>query len=76
MTIRNLIFFFLVCFSLSCKQETKSQTTKTTESETLNENKPEFEYDSLYIARSFDFPVGKPDAEGYYNAQKFQENMH
>lgn len=27
-------------------------------------------------AYSFDFPVGKPAAKGYYNAQKFQENQH
>ncbi len=29
-----------------------------------------------YIAHSFDFPVGKPNAEGYYNAQGFGENNH
>lgn len=28
------------------------------------------------IADHFDFPVGKPDAEGYYNAQPFGENNH
>lgn len=28
------------------------------------------------IAYHFDFPVGKPDAEGYYNAQPFGENNH
>lgn len=32
--------------------------------------------DTLKIANSFDFPVGKPDAKGYYNAQKFGENYH
>jgi murein DD-endopeptidase MepM/ murein hydrolase activator NlpD len=29
-----------------------------------------------YIADHFDYPVGKPDAEGYYNAQGFGENNH
>lgn len=29
-----------------------------------------------YIAQSFDFPVGIPDAKGYYNAQGFGENNH
>lgn len=38
------------------------------------EKVPEFNKD--YIATSFDFPVGKPNAEGYYNAQKFGENNH
>lgn len=28
------------------------------------------------IANYFDFPVGKPNAKGYYNAQKFQKNLH
>ncbi len=36
----------------------------------LFENKPE------YLADQFDFPIGKPDAKGYYNAQKFKENNH
>jgi len=29
-----------------------------------------------YKASGFDFPVGKPNANGYYNAQKFTENHH
>ncbi|SEM12465.1 Peptidase family M23 [Aquimarina amphilecti] len=39
-------------------------------------------YDSLFkkhkefIAKDFDFPVGKPNTKGYYNAQKFTENNH
>lgn len=28
------------------------------------------------IADRFDFPVGKPDGKGYYNAQKFGVNLH
>jgi murein DD-endopeptidase MepM/ murein hydrolase activator NlpD len=28
------------------------------------------------IADGFDFPVGPPDASGYYDAQPFQENRH
>ena len=30
----------------------------------------------IEIADHFDFPVGKPDAKGYYNAQSFGENNH
>ena len=39
-------------------------------------------YDSLfakhpkYVSDGFDFPVGKPDANGYYNAQPFMKNTH
>lgn len=29
-----------------------------------------------YEADSFDFPVGKPDGKGYYNAQEFGKNNH
>jgi len=39
-------------------------------SETFFANHPEF------IAKGFDFPVGTPNAVGYYNAQKFGENNH
>ncbi len=39
-------------------------------------------YDSIFtqhpqfIAKKFDFPLGKPNAKGYYNAQKFTKNNH
>jgi len=33
-------------------------------------------YKKEFIADSFDFPVGKPNAKGYYNAQKFGKNNH
>ncbi|MBK8968180.1 MAG: M23 family metallopeptidase [Lewinellaceae bacterium] len=29
-----------------------------------------------YTANGFDFPVGKPNAKGYYNAQEFGKNTH
>lgn len=29
-----------------------------------------------YLANSFDYPIGKPDGEGYYNAQGFTKNNH
>ncbi|PTX58374.1 peptidase M23-like protein [Kordia periserrulae] len=35
-----------------------------------------FEQNPAFRANSFDFPVGKPNAKGYYNAQKFTENNH
>ncbi|MEM9819740.1 MAG: M23 family metallopeptidase [Bacteroidota bacterium] len=43
---------------------------------------PEKEFDGFfkaypeYISDGFDFPVGKPNAEGYYKAQLFGENKH
>ncbi len=35
-----------------------------------------FEMHKEYTAKSFDYPVGKPDGKGYYNAQKFTKNNH
>ncbi|WP_281541424.1 M23 family metallopeptidase [Maribacter aestuarii] len=32
--------------------------------------------DSIIFTNGFDFPVGKPDANGYYNAQPFGMNNH
>lgn len=32
--------------------------------------------DTLKYTNGFDFPVGKPNAKGYYNAQKFTKNNH
>ena len=34
------------------------------------------DYDTIHFTNGFDFPVGKPNAKGYYNAQKFTENNH
>lgn len=33
-------------------------------------------FNSEYISHGFDFPVGKPNAHGYYNAQGFGKNKH
>lgn len=35
-----------------------------------------FKENPLYKANSFDYPVGKPNAKGYYNAQAFGKNSH
>lgn len=35
-----------------------------------------FETNPKHIASKFQFPVGPPDAKGYYNAQKFGANLH
>lgn len=44
------------------------------ESSDASENTIEFSDD--YITDGFDFPVGKPDGNGYYNAQVFGKNNH
>jgi murein DD-endopeptidase MepM/ murein hydrolase activator NlpD len=35
-----------------------------------------FQNQTNYYSSGFDFPVGKPDAKGYYNAQGFRKNNH
>lgn len=55
-----LIFIGVICLSACIDNE--------------KERLPEFSNE--YLAHKFDFPVGKPDAEGYYNAQLFGENSH
>ena len=35
-----------------------------------------FDKNPTYRSNGFDFPVGKPHAKGYYNAQKFGKNNH
>jgi murein DD-endopeptidase MepM/ murein hydrolase activator NlpD len=34
------------------------------------------DFDTIYVASNFDFPVGKPEAKGYYIAQNFGDNNH
>ena len=79
--MKYLICFFISCISiLSCKQ--KDNDTKENIVVLKNDTLLQINYYDIfkekinYISEGFDFPVGKPDAKGYYNAQKFQENNH
>ncbi|WP_240642318.1 hypothetical protein [Nonlabens xiamenensis] len=42
----------------------------------LNTSHTKQEKSAIPLALSFDFPVGKPEAKGYYNAQAFGVNDH
>ncbi len=35
-----------------------------------------FQQNQSYLSSGFDYPVGKPNAKGYYNAQPFGKNNH
>ena len=37
---------------------------------------PPAEQPAVPVAAGFDFPVGPPDAQGYYDAQSFGRNRH
>ncbi|GGD12060.1 M23 family metallopeptidase [Hyunsoonleella pacifica] len=78
---------FLICVLLfilifSCK-ENKQDIPITDNNETTNSHKvikkkfiDLFKSNQNHISNGFDFPIGKLDTSGYYNAQKFQENNH
>jgi murein DD-endopeptidase MepM/ murein hydrolase activator NlpD len=59
----NLLTFILLLSLSSCKNE----------SYLTRDIAPEKPYN---LTNGFDFPVGKPDGKGYYNAQKFGKNNH
>ncbi len=67
---RFSIYCCLFLVLLACKKENNKAYTTKKALEIIFENNPE------YISKAFDFPVGKPNAKGYYNAQKFKENNH
>ena len=62
LSIKFKISFFILVFVLSCNHQ----------SHEVNEVK----IDDFPNSKGFDFPVGKPNARGYYNAQVFGKNNH
>lgn len=82
-------FYFVICafliFILFCgcntNQKSGNKENRSFKYATQNKNSADAliaqrSIDSLRFTYSFDFPVGKPDAKGYYNAQPFGENDH
>lgn len=63
-------FLFIACFK---KEKNSKKTFAQKEEKTIVVKDT---VNKKYIAYGFDFPVGKPNAKGYYNAQKFQKNNH
>jgi hypothetical protein len=82
-----LIYNFLLIALISCKQKEKSiieladcfgdiDIIETPISEEKIDYIKLFNDNQDYVSNGFDFPIGKPNASGYYNAQKFKENNH
>lgn len=75
--MRYLILFLIL--TVSCKKAQHNITNNEhhdgniIEQDTLT---PFFQKNKNHISNGFDFPVGKPNGDGYYNAQKFGENNH
>ncbi|MFC5044713.1 M23 family metallopeptidase [Aquimarina hainanensis] len=77
----KLNFLLFICLlQICCKKEQGSLATMSKSPSPYTQQYPQldhlFKKHPTYIASSFDFPVGKPDAKGYYNAQHFGENAH
>ncbi len=68
--MKKTTFLLALCLSVSCQSKLES-------SQILSQNcLAKFALNIAYQADGFDFPVGKPDGEDYYNAQEFGENYH
>ncbi len=61
------VLFFLIH---GCKPKNENTINVAANSIKINQQ------DTINKVNGFDFPVGKPDAKGYYNAQKFTKNNH
>ncbi|MEO0469295.1 MAG: M23 family metallopeptidase [Bacteroidota bacterium] len=61
------------CMQASPPTEEKQQTS---EAVPTNPIASFFQQHPSYQSDGFDFPVGKPNAKGYYNAQAFTKNAH
>jgi len=76
----------IIFFDFSCKNSTKTENVLsniaqkdsiiTQEIPLEQKVKKLFNEKPEFIADSFDYPVGKPNAKGYYNAQGFGKNYH
>ena len=87
--IKIVFFFTMVVFCVSCSLSSSKK--EIIESKVaVNDSAPIvqqeirlvekvaklFKDNPEYIAKSFDYPVGKPNGKGYYNAQPFGKNLH
>lgn len=82
--LKNFLFVgILFLLAIACKTnastERKSETTtelSEVEKDTLSKWERYFINYPDYRCDGFDFPVGKPNGKGYYNAQPFLKNNH
>ena len=75
---RLSIFFIIITF-FNCQDAKESTNKEKNIVEKPFYNNPLdslFENHAAYIADTFDYPVGKPHAKGYYDAQPFTKNYH
>lgn len=81
--ISGIFYFFSFKLSADSNHLTRASGSNQTNETAFSKSKntPAY-YDSIFStnlefeADGFDFPVGKPDADNYFNAQTFGENYH
>lgn len=75
------LIFLLILLGCSENRLEKERATESPkiEKSILNPLQPYIDFfikNPKYGSNGFDFPVGKPDGKGYYNAQPFMKNTH
>jgi len=70
-----LILIIISTVIVSCKKKQSQHKESLTVNNILKKDSIKPKQKIIYTD-GFDFPVGKPDANGYYNAQKFTKNDH
>ncbi len=73
--ILSLVVMLSACHE-SSKSETKENVSTSSVVEKNHSLEDFFTQNPIFVADGFDFPIGKPNANGYYNAQPFKENNH
>lgn len=79
--MKNRIFLLSILIA-ACTTQEQSETSTPSLTESPIERTTEEKYQQIfskhtdYISDGFDYPVGKPDAKKYYNAQAFTKNGH
>jgi murein DD-endopeptidase MepM/ murein hydrolase activator NlpD len=68
--MKKIVLIILIFIGiLGCKKDASWSHLLRTETHSVN-------FDTINFTVGFDFPVGKPNAKGYNNAQKFTKNNH
>lgn len=70
------VFFIVINCESGVSGEEGEVVSEVVELDTLSKWERYFVEHSDYRCDGFDFPVGKPDGKGYYNAQPFMKNDH
>ncbi len=72
----HLVLSLILYFSFCNRQDSRQPPPEGSGGSTPSPYEHIFAQHPNYISDGFDFPVGKPDAKNYYNAQKFGKNTH